>query len=189
MALRNVITAFEALDVSYQIGGSVASSVCGVPRTTLDIDLVANICKAQIQPLIKRLSDQYYISEESMVEAIQNRSSFNLIHLQTMMKIDIFILKDREYDYEAFRRKEKDVLGQESGGLECYFASAEDVILNKLEWYNMSGRISDRQWSDVLGVMKVQGKELQVPYLRDWAKKLKVDDLLEKAFCEAGLGV
>lgn len=102
-----------------------------------------------------------------------------------MLKIDVFILKSRPFDQEAFRRTRQEKLTEDSSPISI--VSAEDVILNKLEWYRMGGEVSDRQWGDVLGVLKVQGTNIDLPYLRRWAAALNVADLLEQALDDAGL--
>ena len=94
-------------------------------------------------------------------------------------------IKDRPYDGVAFQRKRKDTLDEEQGAAEFYFASPEDIILNKLEWFQMGGKVSERQWHDVLGIMKVQSELMDKEYLLQWVKKLGISDLLEQAFRDA----
>jgi len=183
-ALIPVVDALERLGVAYQIGGSVASSVYGVPRATMDIDLVADLRPEHVQPLVALLQEQYYVNPEAIHEALHRRSSFNLIHLETMVKVDVFVLRDRPYDQEAFRRTRRDTLAEEWGREFC-LSSPEDVILNKLAWFRMGGEVSERQWNDVIGVLRVQANALDVPYLRHWAAVLGLADLLERAFREA----
>ena len=186
-ALNPVVKAFEKLRITYYIGGSLASSVYGIARSTLDIDLVANLKLAHVEPLVRILESEYYIDERMITDAIHRRSSFNLIHLETMIKVDVFILKDTAYHQKAFERKRKDTLDEEERTREFYLASPEDVILNKLDWYRMGGGVSDRQWQDILGVLKVQKNLLDTKYLRYWASELKLSDLLNRAFHEAGV--
>ena len=184
-ALDPVVKAFEKIGVSYYLGGSVASSAYGIARATLDVDLVADLSAQHVNPLTEMLKADYYIDKEMILDAIKRRSSFNIIHLETMLKVDIFIIKDRPYDGVAFQRKRKDTLDEEQGAAEFYFASPEDIILNKLEWFQMGGKVSERQWHDVLGIMKVQSELMDKEYLRHWAKKLGISDLLEQAFRDA----
>ncbi len=183
-ALIPVVDALERLGVAYQIGGSVASSVYGVPRATMDIDLVADLRPEHVQPLAALLQEQYYINPEAIHEALHRRSSFNRIHLETMVKVDVFVLRERPYDQEAFRRTRRDTLEEESGR-EFSLSAPEDVILNKLAWFRMGGEVSERQWNDVIGVLRVQANALDVPYLTHWAAVLGLADLLERAFREA----
>lgn len=186
-ALIPVVEALEGLGVAYQIGGSVASSVYGVPRTTMDIDLVADLRPEHVPPLVAHLQDQYYISPEAIYEALRRRSSFNLIHLETMVKVDVFVLRPEPYEREAFRRSRRDMLTEESGR-EFYLSSPEDIILHKLAWFRMGGEVSERQWSDVVGVIRVQANGLDSAYLKHWATVLGLADLLEQALYEATEG-
>ncbi len=184
-ALDPVVKVFEKIGISYYLGGSVASSAYGIARATLDVDLIADLSAQHVNPLTEMLKADYYIDKEMILDAIKRRSSFNIIHLETMLKVDIFIIKDRPYDGVAFQRKRKDTLDEEQGAAEFYFASPEDIILNKLEWFQMGGKVSERQWHDVLGIMKVQSELMDKEYLRHWAKKLGISDLLEQAFRDA----
>jgi hypothetical protein len=184
-AITPIVEALEELGVSYHIGGSVASSIYGIFRATIDADLVANLHLEQVRPLVKRLQADYYIDEAMIRDAIKRRSSFNVIHLDTMLKVDVFIPKTRLFDQEELRRVRQEVLSE--GTRPFNIASPEGTILNKLEWYRMGGEVSDRQWNDILGVLKVQGTNLDMAYLRHWAADLKVTDLLERAFVDAGL--
>lgn len=184
-ALDPVVKAFEKIGVSYYLVGSVASSAYGIARATLDVDLVADLSVQHVNSLTEMLKSDYYIDKEMILDAIKRHSSFNLIHLETMLKVDIFIIKDRPYDGVAFQRKRKDTLDEEQGAAEFYFASPEDIILNKLEWFQMGGKVSERQWHDVLGIMKVQRELMDKEYLRRWATELGISDLLEQAFLDA----
>ena len=108
-ALDPIISVFEKLGAGYYIGGSVASSSLGIPRTTLDIDIIADLKQEHVEPLFKSLYDDYYIDKDMIREAIERKSSFNVIHLATMMKVDIFILKNRAFDREAFRQSKEQI--------------------------------------------------------------------------------
>jgi hypothetical protein len=182
-AMAPVIDAFEQLGVSYYIGGSVASTVYGIPRTTLDADIIAELRLEHARPLVLQLQDQYYIDEDAVKDAIRHRFSFNAIHLATMLKIDVYLPKVRPFDQEIRRRARQELLEEHT----FYFASPEDTILTKLEWYRMGGEVSERQWNDLLGVLKLQGTSLDFAYLRRWAVSLNVADLLVRAYEDAGL--
>lgn len=185
-AMEPLLGYFEKTGLSYYIGGSLASSAYGMARATVDIDLIADIQQVHIEPLYVSLKSLYYISIEAMREAVANRASFNLIHLETMIKIDIFALKQEPYDQTAFQRKRQDTLAEESSRL-FYLASPEDVILSKLRWYHQGGRVSDQQWKDIQGVLKVQGDRLDKTYLKRWACRLGLGDLLQQSFQRAGV--
>jgi hypothetical protein len=184
--IEPVIQAFEQLGIAYYIGGSVASSAHGIFRATLDVDIVANVKPRHVRLLVNMLQAEYYIDEEMILEAIRRRASCNLIHLETMHKVDIFILKQTPYDTESFDRRRKNTLDEEQE-LEFYLASAEDIILSKLAWFRMGGGVSETQWNDVLGVLKVQDKALDMDYLRHWAAELNLTDLFGQALEDAGI--
>jgi hypothetical protein len=184
-ALSPLVDAFKKIGIDYHIGGSVASSACGIARATLDIDVVANINQHHVPSLVGLLEPLYYIEESMIRAAIEHRASFNVIHLDTLLKIDIFILKNTPYDRLAFSRKHPDTLVEEDGSV-FNFASSEDVVLNKLVWFRLGEGVSERQWLDVLGVLKVQKGVIDLEYLRRWAGELGVSDLLERAFTDAG---
>ena len=186
IALDMVIACFEKLGIAYYIGGSVASSAYGIARATIDVDLVADIKIPQVNRLVKALEADYYIDAEMISEAIHRSASFNMIHLETMIKIDIFIVKNRPYDSKALARRCPDTLDEESCH-KFYLSSAEDIILNKLQWYQEGGRVSEQQWKDVLGVLKVQADKLDLEYLKYWASRLSLSDLLNRSFDDAGI--
>jgi len=175
-----VVEALERVGIPYVLVGSLASSVHGVMRSTLDADLLAAIELEHVEPLASELSDLFYADAETMRDAIRDRGSFNLIHLETAFKVDVFVAKAREFDQLQLSRREARQLGDDpQSGL--YVTSAEDIILAKLEWYQLGGCASDRQWSDVLGVIQIQGNSLDLSYLRAVADTLGVLLLLEDA--------
>lgn len=177
---RLVAGIFEKLQIPYFVVGSLASSFHGIPRATADADLIADIKPKHVSPLLQNLQEEFYIDEERLLKAVQNHSSLNVIHLSTMFKIDIFILKDDPLSQEEMARREKYQVTDEAGQ-DLYIASAEDTILGKLQWYESAGAVSDRQWADVLGIMRVRSDSLDFDYLREAAGKKNLKDLLEKA--------
>jgi len=178
-----VAEALEQLEVPYLIGGSLASAVHGVVRATLDSDLVAELQSAHVAPFVTALGDAFYADPEAITEAIQHRASFNVIHHETMFKVDVFISRGRPFDRAQFQRRMVQVVSADPERT-AYFASAEDTLLAKLEWYRLGGEVSERQWRDVLGVLQVQRDTLDLAYLRQWAITLSVADLFERAWRE-----
>jgi len=175
---------FEKLGVRYAVGGSLSSSLHGVMRSTLDVDIVADMRLEHIQPLVAALSPEFYADDEMMRDAIERHSSFNLIHYETSFKVDVFIPKPRPFDQMQLERRALAAITTDPER-SLYVTSPEDVILSKLEWYRMGGEVSDRQWRDILGVLKTKTGGIDLDYLRHWAKELKVADLLERALIEA----
>lgn len=184
-ATEPVIRFFEANQIQYHIGGSVASSAHGIPRTTIDVDLVADIKPHHVEPMVQSLQPVYYIDATMIQSAINNQTSFNMIHLETIIKIDIFILKADPFDQNVMRRAVAGTLNVgEAEPFQVQFSSPEDIILHKLSWFRMGGEQSERQWKDILGVLKIQQNSLDFEYMQIWAKQIKVDDLLERALAE-----
>ena len=181
-----VVDALETLGISYFIGGSLASAVHGVLRATLDADLIADLRLEHAESLTRALGDAFYVDAEAIRDAIRHQSSFNVIHLGTMFKVDVFVLKKRPFDGAQFARRAAQAVATDPERT-AYVASAEDTILAKLEWYRIGGGVSERQWRDVLGVLKVQRDRLDYGYLRHWALELGVADLLERAIGETSL--
>jgi hypothetical protein len=185
-AVARVVTVFEALDLDYFVGGSVASSLFGEPRQTLDADLVARLLGRHAEPLVEQLAGEFYIDLQAILGAIQTQGCFNLIHLETMAKVDIFVRWRDAFAQSQLARRKKKSIGV-IAPLELFFASPEDTVLAKLEWFRKGGGVSDRQWRDLLGVLKVQAGALDQIYLANWAPELGVTDLLRRALEEAGL--
>jgi hypothetical protein len=183
-AMLPVIEAFEASGVAYYIGGSVASSTHGVARSTIDVDLIADLQMDDVPGLIAQLEAVYFIQIEGVLEAIARRSSFSVIHLATMVKIDVFIQKPTPFDRAVQRRSAPRILASEITEREFNLSSPEDTLLHKLRWYRMGGEVSDRQWNDILGIILVQAGALDRAYLREWAAELAVTDILERALTE-----
>ena len=100
-----VIDTLNVLEIPYFIGGSLASSVHGVIRTTMDVDLVADLRLEHVEPLVQMLGQAFYVDGGAIQEAIRSRRSFNLIHLETMFKVDVFVCKRRSYDQTQLERR------------------------------------------------------------------------------------
>lgn len=176
-----VVHALDALGVQSTVGGSIASSFAGEPRSTIDIDIVAALEEGQVGALARALSPEFYADEDSLRRAVQDRSSANLIHQATMLKVDLFVAGGTPLDAQQIARRLRVSVGE---GRELYVHPPEDILLQKLRWYRLGGRTSDRQWRDVIAIVRVQGDRLDREYLRRNAPLLDVSGLLERALGE-----
>jgi hypothetical protein len=175
-----VVDTLEDLGVPYFIGGSLATAVHGVARATMDVDIVADLRVEQAASLVDALGDAFYADLAMIRGAILRQGSFNLIHLKTMFKVDVFVRGRQPFDQTQFRRRQVNTLAQDPART-AYVASPEDNILAKLVWFRKGGEVSDRQWQDIVNVLLIQGDRLDLSYLREWAARLGVTDLLKRA--------
>jgi hypothetical protein len=183
-ALLPVVEALQRLGVGYYVTGSVASSAHGVARASLDVDLVAELTVQEAEPLADLLDAAYYTPRGQMRAAAAERRSFNLIHLETMFKIDVFVSKDRPFDREVARRARAEMIDQSPAAPHVLVASAEDTVLAKLEWFRRGGETSERQWWDIVGVLRVN-PAVDTEYMKRWSAELGVADLLVQALEQA----
>jgi hypothetical protein len=181
-----VVRAFDSLRIPYLLCGSMASSVHGIYRATADADFVAAVRPQHAEPLVALLHPAFYADLDAIRAAAASCRSFNVIHLETMLKVDVFVARTDPFHLMQMRRRVLQAVSAD-GQTQFYIASAEDTVLAKLQWYREGGEVSDRQWNDVLGVLKVQGPALDRAYLREWARELKLTDLLGRALDDAGL--
>jgi len=186
-ALRPVLDFLERKRLPHYIGGSLASSSWGRPRSTNDADVVVQMDETHVAELLQEFSGDYYVSQSAANAAVRNHSCFNLVHFATSLKVDIFVMKDRDFDRVSMQRVVRRMLGHGSDEFEACIASAEDVVLNKIMWYDKGNRVSERQWLDIVSVLKVRFEHLDFEYLRKWATDLKVAELLQDAFKDAGV--
>ena len=178
-----VIEVLEDLGISYHVGGSFASSIHGVPRQTRDLDLAVELNVGHVRGLVSRLEKEFYVDSEMIRSAISRRGSFNIVHLDSGFKVDMFCRKNEFFDRSEFRRRLRKRLIQDLAR-EVMVSTAEDTVLRKLQWYKIGGQVSEQQWYDVLGVLKTQDERLDRDYLEYWAGKLDLADLLERALAE-----
>jgi hypothetical protein len=173
------------MEVAYSIGGSVASSEHGIPRTTLDVDLVVDLRADQIEEFAALLHDGFYADAALIRESFSHQRAANVIHYETGYKFDLFPLGDDDYSRTEFQRRAfREIRALPTGTVECAVASAEDTILRKLDWYRRGHETSERQWNDLRGIVNVNRGKLDLAYLRLWAPHLRVADLLEKLLSE-----
>jgi hypothetical protein len=183
-ALSHVARVLDDLRVPYAVVGSVASSLFGLSRATADADLLADLQSAHVAPFSAALKDDFYVDEEMIRKALRNRRSFNVIHTGTFFKVDVYFPADDFGRRQLARRRPETLV--DGSGQKIYLATPEDIMLSKLRWYRRGGGVSERQLSDVAGILKVQGTRLDLDYLREWADRLDVRELLEQTLAEAG---
>jgi hypothetical protein len=176
----------DELGIPYAVGGSLASSLHGIPRSTQDVDLVADLRPVLVQPFVAAVSPGFYVSPERVAQAVSRRTSFNLVHLATGIKVDIFTLKAEPLALQEMIRRQILPIPNPPGAT-LQVASPEDTILQKLHWYQIGNRVSDRQWNDVLGVLKIKRGSLDFGYLKEWAGRTDIEDLLRQAYEDAGI--
>lgn len=181
-----VIGALDQLGVPYVVGGSIASSIYGKPRATQDVDVIADLQDEHIPPFIAALQNDFYLDEPAIRDAVRRRSTFNVIHLVTMFKVDVFVAKDDAATAQELARR-RSYVPPEAPHIEISLASPEDVVVQKLYWYRLGDHVSERQWTDAMSVLSVRGKDLDQSYMHDLAIVMGVDDLLVRALREAGL--
>lgn len=183
VATHAVARALERLGVAYVVAGSLASSFHGIPRSTHDSDLVVDLRVKDVGPLADLLAGAFYIDRERALEAVTRGASFNVIHLPTMFKVDLFVVGDDPASRRQLARGGRHALLAEASPLPI--ASAEDTVVQKLRWYRLGNEVSDRQWQDLLGVLRVQRGRLDEEYMRQAARALGVEDLLDEALGQA----
>lgn len=181
--LAQVKEALERAGVSYMVVGSLSSSLHGLPRATRDVDLVISLSREQVKPLINALQPRFYVSKDAAYQAIDHNSSFKAIHEETFFQVDLFVMESSPFNKAQFSRRTEIIFDPERN-LSLPFQSAEDTVLSKLDWFRKGGRVSDRQWQDVIDILRTQGDRLDSKYLRVWAANLGIDDLLQRALEE-----
>ena len=181
-ALAPVVAALQKLGIRHFVGGSIASSFHGATRTK-DVDLIAELREEQILPFVNNFGDEFYLSDTAMRDAVKRRSCFNLIHLPSSFKVDIFVSRGRPFDEGAMSRARLETLG-ESKSVQVPIASAEDIVISKLEWFRLTNETSERQWEDVSRLLRLLGDDADIPYLRRVSTSVNVDDLLERVLAE-----
>lgn len=180
IVLSEVVQLLNDRGINYVLVGSMASSMHGMYRATADIDLIADIKPAQVRPLLAALQNHFYVDQEAMQQAISEKRSFNAIHFDSVFKVDIFIPRPGDFAMQQLERRQLRKIAPDIDQ-NIYVATVEDMILAKLRWFSDGGKVSETQWRDVLGMIGASSVELDHVYLRQWAKELGVDELLEKA--------
>lgn len=174
---------FDELGIRYVVGGSVASGVLGEPRSTYDLDMMLELSESSGRMLVKALATDYYIDESSVIDAVRRESSFNVIHQATATKVDLFIRENAAF---ARLQMERAISLEIEPGKLVRFYSPEDLVIRKLMWFQAGAGISDRQWRDVVGLLKTN-PSADLEYLTRAARERGVDALLALALREAGI--
>ncbi|HXA52607.1 MAG TPA: hypothetical protein VNV86_19960 [Candidatus Acidoferrum sp.] len=179
--LREVIEALDSVGIRYAIGGSLASSARSIWRSTADVDLIAAILPTQVGAFIRALGNDWYADVDEARRAISARRSFNLIHMKSVQKVDVFPA------HEAFHRTQLDratILNLTEDRVPCRITTAEDILLAKLRWYADGGQVSERQWNDITTLIAIN-VAMDWEYVADWAPRLGVSELLKRAQADA----
>ena len=182
--MTTVAGIFDGLGIDYVIGGSMASAYYGISSSTLDVDFVADVRYEHVASLVEIFGHNFYLDELMIRGAIEQQGSFNLIHLSTMFKVDVFIPGTRGFDWLQLQRRVLVAIGPDETQ-RAYLSTPEDIILAKLDCHHRGGGVLERQWGDILGVLLAQKGRLDLRYLRDNAAKLGLSDSLSRAFTES----
>jgi hypothetical protein len=184
--LLDVVAVLDELQFVYALGGSLASSLVGEPRTTLDVDIVVVVNERSVEPLLERLAKDLYVPVDIARSAVRSGSSFNVIDVANGIKADLFVAGSGILDQSQIERRVRVQLPGADDGI--WVTSPEDQVLRKLDWYRLGGRVSDRQWRDVVGIIRAQAGSLDRVFLRDTAQLVDLLEDLDAAIAEAGTG-
>ena len=173
--LQFVVKALERVGLRYFVTGSTVTIFYGEPRFTNDIDIVVDLPQCSIEEFCRQFpDDQFYVSEEAARDAVQRQSQFNIIHPQSGLKIDVIIPAATEFNRSRFHRIQKVQAGD---GWDACFASPEDAIVKKMEYFRDGG--SEKHLRDITGVLKTSGKEIDTAYIERWAHTLNLMEIWE----------
>jgi hypothetical protein len=183
IAVAAIVAAIlEETGIRYVIGGSVASSLMGEPRSTLDLDIMISCDADSVRSLVARLKNEFYVDEDDALQAVANQSAFNAIHLGSSLKVDFFLAESHPFATKQLDRRR--AVRVDPAGVNLYFYTPEDLIVRKLMWFRAGREVSERQWRDVLGVLKTSA-DLDLHLLRESANEVGVGDLLDRALTDA----
>ena len=185
LVTRSVVQVFDSLNIPYFVGGSMASSYHGVWRSTQGIDFVADVREEHVLPLSEALTARNFLTDVDLIrDGVARQDTFNVLDLSTFYKVDVFILNQTAWAREELARRRLARLNSGDEPIAFYVASPEDIVLQKLRWYRLTGG-SEQQWRDVQKVLQVKADTLDYDYLRRWAGELDLTDLLDEALDDA----
>lgn len=179
--LDNLFRRLEKLGLKYIVGGSFASSLFGIRRSTQDLDIVLDISEFDIDDFVEEFKEDYSLSRPTIEQALDSSepfASFQLIHYEDLFRLDVFVRRTDDYSDSEFSRA---INVEIVPGCPAKVAAPENIVLRKLQWFNMGGQVSDKQWNDIVGVLEVQSGKLDNAYLDHWSLTLGVSTLLDKA--------
>jgi hypothetical protein len=179
VAMR-VADAIERCGLRYSVGGSLASTLQGEPRSTLDVDVLVELPADRVDALVRELGADFFVDPDSVLRAVRQGTSVNIFHHSTSVKVDLFVAGGSALERSQLQRRARVHV---SGG-ELFVHSPEDILLQKLRWYQLGGEVSDRQWRDILGILMVQQGRLDMEFLRTTAAEAGLSVLLERALAE-----
>lgn len=174
---------FDSVGIRHTIGGSIAASFAGEPRSTIDIDFVVAMTHDHVEPLMSALLPEYYASEQALHRAVDTLGAANLIHQDTQIKVDVFVAGGTALDEQQLARRQRVEIRP---GQVIHIHPPEDILLQKLRWFRKGDGVSDRQWRDIISIIRTQGERLDRPYLVANAPAVDVESLLSRALEEGG---
>lgn len=177
--INKVAKIFQKYGINYLVGGSLASSLHGIPRATQDVDIVAEFKGKDITKIAELLSVDFFVDIEMIIKAVSRKSSFNIIEKENIFKVDIFVMGNDEISRWEMNRRVPYKINDDNESV--YVCSAEDIIAHKLYWYNLGDGMSERQWNDALNVLKIQKNKLNLEYLKQVCSARGVTNILERA--------
>lgn len=178
-----VTDALDRCEIRYTIGGSLASSFSGEPRASIDVDILVDITDGGVDAFVAALGEEFYADADALQRAVRNRSTANLIHHASGVKVDLFVAGS-SLEVRQLERRRRAQVGWAPDRF-VYMHSPEDILLQKLEWFRRGGEVSERQWRDVLSILIVQRDRLDKSYLSSVAGECGLTDLLQRAQREA----
>jgi hypothetical protein len=181
IVFEKIRAALELVGVPYFVTGSFASSAHGIPRSTNDIDVVIAPTSDQLNVLLEQFPASDFAKDaEDAFDALRHRSQFQVIDYATMWKVDFIIRQETPFDAARFKRREIVAIA----GVRLQTASAEDILITKLWWAKLGE--SERQINDAVGILKVQGSNLDVEYVERWVTALELHHQWQAALKAAG---